>query len=371
MIYVCEPDITNKEVEYAVKCINEGFLSGTGGRFVREFEEKFSQWCGCRYGCAVTNGTAALQLAIAALGIGKGDEVIVQSFTNIATCYAVVHNGAVPVAVDSEPETWNIDSSKIEKSITKKTKAIMVVHIYGHPVDMHPVLKIARKYGLYVIEDAAEAHGATYYGKKIGSLGDAACFSFYANKIITTGEGGMIVTNKKRIYEKAQHLKNLAFSPKKRFTHYYLGNNFRISNLQAAIGLAQFERIDMFVRKKREIACKYNEILYKVHGITIPPEKPWAKNVHWMYGILVDRKKFGISRDAVMIKLKEKGIETRQFFTPMHMQPVFKKMGFFKNVKLPVSEELSRRGLYIPSGVNLTDKQIEFVGKTIMELAKE
>lgn len=370
MIYVCEPDITNKEIEYATKCIKEGFLSGTGGRFVREFEEKFSRFCGCRYGSAVTNGTAALQLVIAAIGIGKGDEVIVQSFTNIATCYAIVHNGATPVAVDSESKTWNIDPSKIEKVITKKTKAIIVVHIYGHPVDMKPVLQIAKKYGLYVIEDAAEAHGATYYGRKAGSLGDAACFSFYANKIITTGEGGMIVTNNKKIYERSQLLKNLAFSPKKRFTHYHLGNNFRLSNLQAAIGLAQMERIDEFIEKKRRIAHKYNKILKDVPGITLPCEEPWAKNVYWMYGVLVG-KKFGTSRDKLMQKLKQKGIETRHFFTPMHMQPVFKKMGFFKNIRLPVSEDLSRRGFYLPSGVNLTNKQIEFVGKTIVDLAAQ
>lgn len=370
MIYVCEPDITKRELKYATDCIKEGFLSGTGGRFVKEFEEKFSHWCGCSYGSATTSGSTALELLLQAMNIGRGDEVIVQSFTNIATCYAIVYNGATPIAADSEPDTWNIDPTKIEKLITKKTKAIMVVHIYGHPVDMNPILKIAKKHGLYVIEDAAEAHGATYYGKKIGSLGDAACFSFYANKIITAGEGGMITTNNKKIYEKAQLLKNLAFSKKKRFFHYHMGHNFRLSNLLAAIGLAQMERADEFVKKKRTLARKYNAILKDVPGITLPVEKPWAKNVYWMYGILIGPK-YGMTRDKLIKELKKKGIETRQFFIPMHQQPVFKKMGFFKKVRLPVSENLGKRGLYLPSGVNLTDKQIEFVGKTIKELAKK
>ncbi|MBI2251641.1 MAG: DegT/DnrJ/EryC1/StrS family aminotransferase [Armatimonadetes bacterium] len=370
MIYVCEPDITDKEINYAAQCIKEGFISGTGGRFVKEFEDKFSKWCNCRYGIATTSGTTALQLIISSLSIGKNDEVIVQSFTNIATCYAVVHNGATPVAIDSEPETWNINPQKIEAKITKKTKAIIVVHIYGHPVDMNPILKIAKKYNLYVIEDAAEAHGATYYGKKIGSLGDAACFSFYANKIITTGEGGMIVTNNKKTYTRAQLLKNLAFSKKKRFLHYHLGNNFRMSNIQAAIGLAQLERIDKFIKRKREIAYKYNQIFKNIPGITLPPEKPWAKNVYWMYGILINGKS-GMRRDKIMEKLKNQGIETRQFFIPMHMQPVFKKMGFFKNLRLPVSENLARQGLYLPTGVNLKDKEIEFIGRTLINLMKK
>lgn len=345
-------------------------ISGTSGGYITEFEQRFSAYCGKRYGVATTSGTTALHLAVASLELGSGDEVIVPAFTSIATVFAIVYNGATPVLVDSEAETWNIDVTKIEEKITKNTKAILPVHIYGHPCDMDPITKIAKKYNLYVIEDAAEAHGAEYKGKKAGGMGDIGCFSFYANKIITTGEGGMIVTDSAEIAERAELLRNLAFSKERRFLHHYLGFNYRMSNIQAAIGVAQLGKINTFIEKKRHLAGLYNSLLKDVPGISLPTEKSWAKNVYWMYCILVEDE-FGMSRDKLMTRLIEKGIETRTMFIPMNQQPVFHKRGLFKKLKCPVAEELSRKGLYLPSGVGLSDEQIERICDIIRSLGKE
>jgi len=345
-------------------------ISGTSGGYITEFEQRFSAYCGKQYGIATTSGTTALHLAVASLELGSGDEVIVPAFTNIATVFAIVYSGATPVLVDSEAETWNIDVTKIEEKITKNTKAILPVHIYGHPCDMDPITKIAQKYNLYVIEDAAEAHGAEYKGKKAGGMGDIGCFSFYANKIITTGEGGMIVTDSAEIAERAKLLKNLAFSEERRFLHHYLGFNYRMSNIQAAIGVAQLGKINTFIDKKRHLASLYNSLLKDVPGISLPAEKSWAKNVYWMYCILV-KDEFSMSRDKLMTRLIEKGIETRTMFIPMNQQPVFHKRGLFKKLKCPIAEELGRKGLYLPSGVGLSDEQIERICDIIRSLGKE
>jgi perosamine synthetase len=367
MIYVCEPLLGKKEIQNVIEALKDNQISGTFGKYIDELEKRFSRYCGCKYGVATSSGTTALHLALACIGIKQGDEVIIPTLTNIATAFAVIYCNAKVVVVDSEPLTWNIDVKKIEKRITKRSKAIMPVHLYGHPADLHPILKLAKTYDLVVIEDAAEAHGAEYKGRKVGGIGDIGCFSFYANKIITTGEGGMLVTNNREIYEKAKLLRNLAFSKDVRFKHDYLGFNYRMTNLQAAIGVAQLERIDKIVEKKRYIAKRYNDGLSNLKGIILPVEMPWAKNVYWMYSILVERE-FGLSRDELIKRLKEKGIETRTFFIPMNQQPVFRKMGLFKNKKCPIAEELSQKGLYLPSGIALSDEQIDYVIDSIKEI---
>ena len=369
MIPVCEPILDGKELEYVTDCVKTTWIS-SNGKYIPLFEEKFAEFCQTKYGVACNNGTTAIHLALESLGIGKGDEVIIPTFTMIATCNAVIYSGAKPVLVDSEMETWNMDPEVIEEKITPKTKAILVVHTYGHPVDMDPILEIAQKHNLFVIEDAAEAHGGEYKGKRCGSLGDVGCFSFYSNKIITTGEGGMVVTNNEEYAGKARLLRNHAFS-KPRFIHHELGYNYRITNIQAAIGLAQMEQAEYLVNRRIENAKKYNSLLKDVEGVTIPPEKDWAKNVYWMYSILIEDE-FGLSKDEMMEKLKEKGVDTRSFFYGMHQQPIFKNgnderfpdcTGLY-----PVADEFSQKGLYLPSSGKLTNKEIETVVATIKSL---
>lgn len=359
-IPVCEPFLTGKEMEYVMDCLRTNWIS-SAGKYVNEFEQRFAEYIGCKYGISTTSGTTALHLALAALKIGRGDEVIVPAFTMIAPVFAVVYTGAKPVLVDADPETWNIDVNKIEEKITPNTKAIIPVHIYGHPCDMDPIMEIAEKYNLWVIEDAAEAHGAEYKGKKVGSFGHVSCFSFYANKIITTGEGGMVVTNDEKIAERARRLKDQAYSPERRFLHTDIGFNYRMTNIQAAIGLAQLEHIDEFVEMRRRNAYLYNSRLKDVPGITLPPEKEWAKNVYWMYSILIEENEFGMSRDELMEKLKERGIETRTFFIPMHEQPAFLNLGLFKGERYPVAESLGKQGLYLPSSTGLKKEEIEYI----------
>jgi perosamine synthetase len=359
-IPVCEPKLSGKELEYVTDCIKTNWISSKG-KYITEFEERFSRYCGAKYGIATCNGTAALHLALASLGIGPGDEVICPSFSMIATANSITYTGAKPVLVDSEPETWNIDPSKIEEKITDRTKAIMVMHTYGHPCNMDPILEIAKKHDLYLIEDAAEAHGAEYRGRKVGGIGDAGCFSFYANKIIITGEGGMVVTSDEKIAEMCRLLRDQAFEPK-RFLHRYIGFNYRMTNLQAAIGVAQMDIIDESVETRRRNARLYNSLLRDVEGITLPPEAPWAKNVYWMYTVLVEDS-FGMSRDELMEFLKERGIETRSAFYPIHVQPVYAEK--YKGERYPVAEEIGRKGINLPSGNTLTNDQIRFIAETI------
>ena len=368
MIPVCEPFLSGKELEYVSDCIRSNWISSQG-KYIQEFEQSFARYCGCQYGISTTSGTTALHLALASLGIGTGDEVIIPAFTMIATAFAVAYTGAKPVLVDAEPETWNMDSSQIEARITRRTKAIMPVHIYGHPCDMDPILEIARKHHLWVIEDAAEAHGAEYKGKKAGGIGDVNCFSFYANKIITTGEGGMVVTNNADAAERARTLKDLAHSREKRFLHTDIAFNYRMTNLQAAIGLAQFEKIDDLVERRRAHAYLYNGLLKDIEGIVLPPEREWAKNVYWMYGILLEDS-FGPSRDELMERLKKQGIDTRAFFIPIHQQSAFQKENLFQGESYPIAEKISQEGLYLPSGSGLSSEQIEYVCQVIKDSRK-
>ncbi len=368
MIPVCEPLLTGKELEYVTDCLKTNWIS-SAGKYIAEFEKGFAVYCGSKQGITTTSGTTALHLALAALGLGKGDEVIIPTLTMAACAFSVIYTGAKPVLVDSEPETWNMDVAQIERKITLHTKAIMPVHIYGHPCDMDPIMDIARKHHLYVVEDAAEAHGATYKGKMAGGMGDVGCFSFYANKIITTGEGGMMVTNDEKVADRARRFKDQAFSRERRFLHTDIGFNYRMTNIQAAIGLAQLESIDRFVEMRRKNAQLYNKQLKGVSGITLPQEKKWAKNVYWMYCIVIEDE-FGMSRDDLMAYLRQKGVDTRTFFIPMHVQPAFKNMGLFEGEHYPVSEQLARKGLYLPSGSGLTEEQINSVCEAVIQAKK-
>ncbi len=365
-IPMASPALGEKEIEYVTAAVKSGWISSLG-QYVTEFENKFSKYCGAKYGVTTSSGTTALHLALAVLGIRPSDEVIIPDLTMIATANAVRYTGARPVAVDSESETWNMDATKLEAKITSKTKAIMPVHTYGHPADMDAILESARKHELFVVEDAAEAHGAEYKTRRVGGLGDVGCFSFYANKIITTGEGGMLVTNDEKIAEKARLLKDQAYEKKRRFWHQQVGFNYRLTNLQAALGLAQFERINEFVETRRKNAHLYNSLLADVECLRLPPEAEWAKNVYWMYSILV-QEGYGLSRDALIAKLTEAGIESRPFFFPVHLQPAYSD--FFNKASYPVAQCLSDTGLNLPSGNTLTEREITRVCETIRSLAK-
>lgn len=368
MIPVCEPSLIGNEIEYVTDCLKSNWISSSG-KYIQMFEEKFSSFCQVKYGVGCSNGTVAIHLALESLGIGKKDEVIVPTFTMIASSNAVIYSGAKPVLVDADKETWNIDANLIEEKITKKTKAIMPVHIYGHPCDMDAINKIAKKYNLLVVEDAAESHGAEYKGKRTGSLSDAAAFSFYSNKIITTGEGGMVVTGDEKIAEKSRLLRNHAFT-EPRFLHKEMGFNYRMTNIQAAIGVAQMENADKLVESRIKNAKVYSSLLKKVKGITLPPQKEWAKNVYWMYGILIG-KDFGPSKGEVMKKLLEKGVETRSFFYPLHRQPVYAGNDErFPDLSgsYPVAEELYAKGIYLPSSSFLAKEQIRFIVEKLAEI---
>jgi perosamine synthetase len=305
---------------------------------------------------------------LASIGLKKGDEVIVPAFTMIGSVFPIIYCGAKPVLVDAESETWNMNTDQIEEKISDRTKAIMPVHIYGHPCNMDNIVKLAEEYGLYIVEDAAEAHGAEYAGKKTGGLGDIGCFSFYANKIITCGEGGMVVTNDPKIAETARSLRDLSFPKGARiYVHSRVGYNYRMTNMQAAIGLAQLERIAEFVEMRRKNAKLYNALLSDVKGIRLPPEKEWAKNVFWMYSILIEPE-FVAIRDEVIEMLANKQIETRPFFVPMNQQPVFKEMRFFKGETYPVAAELSKKGLHLPSSSGLEEREIHYICNVIREM---
>ncbi len=375
MIPVNEPLLNGNEKKYLDECVDTGWISSEGP-FVRRFEEKMAAAVGRKYGIAVCNGTAALEVAVAALELQSGDQVIMPTFTIISCAAAVVRGGCVPVLVDCDPVTWNLDvhklKAKIENEIeirrNKRIKAIMVVHIYGLPVDMAPVLDLAEKYGLSIIEDAAQMHGQTYRGRPCGSFGDISIFSFYPNKHITTGEGGMVMTDSERLAERCRSLRNLCFEPRKRFIHRELGYNFRMTNLQAALGLAQLERLKQFVERKRHMGKRYTELLSDVEGLELMPEKTgYADNIYWVYGVVL---KDIVSFDAeeAMRRLGNREIGTRPFFWPMHEQPVFQKKGLFEGESYPVAERLARRGFYIPSGMALTDVQIDEVADAVKEM---
>lgn len=368
IIPVNQPLISKEAKKNVNSALNTGWISSSGD-FVNKFETKFSKFIGVKYGIAVSSGTAALHVALLAVGIGKGDEVVVPAFTMAATWLAILYVGAIPVFVDCEPETYNIDPNLIERVITKKTKAIIPVHIYGHSADMDPILQIARKHKLIVIEDAAEAHGGTYKGRMCGSMSDISCFSFYGNKIITTGEGGMVLTNNKKYADAVRRFKDLCHSPKKRFIHDGIGYNYRMTNLQAALGVGELENIDKYLRLKLQMADFYRRGLQNIDGIKLPVTKPGVKNVYWMYAILIDESKFGIDKDQLRQRLFEKGIDTRDFFYSPKDQPILKKYVSNKE-NFPITQKISKYGLYLPSGLALTKVQQKKVINMILEIKK-
>lgn len=378
MIPVNEPLLDGNEKHYLNECIDTGWISSEGP-FVKRFEESMAETCGRQHGIAVCNGTAALEIAVAALCLEPGDEIVIPTFTIISCAAAIVRCGLVPVLVDSDPVTWNMDveklkniiKSEIEKKNNRKIKAIMVVHIYGLPTDMDPVLELAASYGLKIIEDAAEMHGQAYRGRPCGSFGDLSIFSFYSNKHITTGEGGMVLTDNDLLAERCRSLRNLCFQAKKRFVHEELGYNFRMTNLQAALGVAQLERLDEFVARKRRMGERYTKLFVRVAGLQLMPQRTdYAENIYWVYGmVLKDNVPF--DAEEAMRRLGQKGIGTRPFFWPMHEQPIFGKIGLFKGESHPVAERLARRGFYIPSGMALTDKQMDEVADAVKELMRD
>ena len=367
VIPVCEPTLGGNEAKYVLDCIESNWIS-SAGKYIPRFEEAFAQAAGTRYGVACANGTVALHLALATLGIGPGDEVILPTFTMVATINAVSYTGATPVLVDSEPLTWNMDLNQVADKITPHTRAVMQVHTYGHPVDMDPLMEMAEQQGFKVIEDAAEAHGAEYKGRRAGSMGHAGSFSFYANKIITTGEGGMITTDNPDIARLARNLRDHAFSEERHFWHKYLGFNYRMTNLQAAVGLAQTEQMEGFVKARRANAARYTAALQQIPGIVTPPQAQWAKNVFWMYSVLV-RDEFGMNRDQLRAYLANNGIETRTFFIPMHLQPIYYQS--FKGQRYPVAEMLCQRGFYLPSASSLTPHEIDYVVEKVGEARQQ
>ncbi len=375
IIPVNEPLIGEQEIANVLDCLKTGWIS-SAGKYLEEFEQAWASYCGMRYGVAVSNGTTALQVAVACLGLEPGDEVILPTFTIISCAQAITYNGGVPVLVDCEPRTWCMDASQVEARITQRTRAIMPVHIYGHPVDMDPILALAKRHGLFVVEDAAEAHGAEYLSgrgtdhatwRRCGSLSDLSVFSFYANKLVTTGEGGMVLTNDPALAERARSLRNLCFRRERRFYHTELGHNFRLTNLQAAIGLAQVERMPQTILKKRWMGQSYTQRLSHLSNIQLPVEEPWARQVYWMYGLVLDEST-GLDAAEFARLMQGEGIETRPFFLGIHEQPVYTNQGLFAGEKYAVSERIARQGLYLPSGLTLTELQLEQVCQAVEKI---
>jgi perosamine synthetase len=356
-IPVAKPDINEMELENVVEAVKSGWISSKGP-FIEAFEKGFSNYLGVKHAISVSNGTVALHLALSALGVGRGHEVLVPSLTFIAVANAATYTGASPVFIDSHPEYWCIDPEAVEKSITDRTKAIILVHLYGHPCDLDPILEIARVHGLYVIEDCAEAHGAEYKGKLVGSFGDASCFSFYGNKIVTTGEGGMCLTNNTELAERMRILRDHGMNPSKRYWHDVVGFNYRMTNVQAAIGVAQLAKLERLVNRKREIAKLYSEFLKQTEGMVQSPEMPWARSTYWFYSILVKPD----IREKLTSDLDQQGIETRPFFYPIHTLPPYRD-----GLKLRVAEQLSARGLNLPSGPDIENDELQHVASAVRD----
>jgi perosamine synthetase len=375
MIPVNEPLLGERELEYVTECIRTGWIS-SAGRFIELFEEAWAAYCGIGYGIAVSNGTVALEVAVGSIGLKPGDEVIMPTFTIISCALAVLRNGGIPVLVDCDPHTWCMDASQVGSKITDRTRAIMPVHIYGHPVDMDGLWALAEKHDLVIVEDAAEVHGAEYLSgrdganptwRRCGGLGHISAFSFYANKLVTTGEGGMVLTNDAAYAEKAQSLRNLCFRPERRFFHTELGSNYRMTNMQAAIGLAQIERMEEIIARKRWMGQAYTKRLQGIPGLQLPVEEPWAKQVYWMYGVVLDEDR-GMDASEFGHRLRKQGVGTRPFFLGMHEQPVLLGQGLFAGEHYPIAERIARQGLYLPSGLALTEAQLEQVCEAVRVL---
>jgi perosamine synthetase len=369
IIPVNSPIITNLDALEVYKTVKSGWISSSGNKIIN-FEEKFAKLTNRKFAATVANGTAALEIAIKSLNLKPNFEVIIPTFNIISAALAVVKNNLKPVLVDSDLNTWNMCLKDFEKKITKKTRAIIVTHTYGFPCNIDQIIKICKKNKIIIIEDAAEMIGQTYKGKPCGSFGEISIFSFYANKHITTGEGGIILTNNKKLYEKACSLRNLAFGKKNRFNHDDMGWNYRFTNMQAALGLSQLKRLGKIVRVKRRIGLQYYNLLKKNKHITIqPPTLNNESNIYWIFGILIKRNsKF--KKETVIKKLLNKGIQCRDFFWPMHKQKIFKNLKQFKNKKFPIADLLSKNGFYIPTGMRITKKEIKYIATSINNIFK-
>jgi len=369
-IPVCTPLLGKAEAENVNNAMAQGAISGFFGDYLPAFEEGFAEYCECSDGVAVSNGTTALHLALATLRIGPDDEVLVSTLTNMATIFAILYQGATPVPVDIEPDTWNLDPELLEARVTNRTKAILVVHLFGHPVDMDPVMDLAERHGLAVIEDAAEAHGALYKGRKVGGIGDIGCFSFYANKILTTGEGGMLTLKDHKLADRARSLKSLAFGEANKFMHVDLGYNYRLTNLQAAIGCAQLDRIGDIIERKRRTARRYTELLSGEKWLQLPVQKAYARNVYWMYHVAL-RGVATSARSDVMSALAERGIETREGFIPANQQDIFQGQGWARPDDCPKANAAGATGFYLPSGPLLTADDVEYVASNLIEVLRD
>jgi len=361
-IPVGAPSIGEEEIANVMEAMRSGWISSLGA-FIGEFERAFAAFCGARHGVAVSNGTVSLHLALVAAGVGPGDEVIIPSLTFVATANVVRYCGATPVFVDSERETWQLDPTALEARITPRTRAIIPVHLYGHPCDMDPIIEIATRHGLIVLEDAAEAHGAEYRGRRVGTLGAIGCFSFYGNKIITTGEGGMCVTNDGTLADRLRLLRDHGMDPKRSYWHEIIGFNYRMTNLQAAVGVAQAKKLPGFIEKKRQIAQWYAAQLAplaEAGRLSLHPEASWARNVYWMYSVILSDA--CPSLDVLRTRLNDRGVDSRPFFHPIHTLPPYAN-----GQSLPVAEHLASRGLNLPSGTGLSKAEVERVARALAE----
>ena len=368
-INVSEPKLSNKAKDYVLDCLKTEWISSSGS-YLETFERKWAKYCNKKYAVSVTSGTAALIVALKALNLKPGDEVIMPSFTIISCALAIIEAGGKPILADCDLDTWCIKTDEIKKKISSRTKAILIVHMFGHPVNIDEIKEIIKNKKIDIIEDAAESHGSRFKNKVVGSFGKISCFSFYVNKLITTGEGGMALTNDKGLYNKMKNLRNLAFNKTRRFSHNEIGYNYRMTNIQAAIGLSQLEKITEHIEIKRKNTLLYNKILTSYDlPISLPLEKKWAKNTFWMYGIVLKNKK--MTAKILSKKLFENNIETRPLFLGMHEQPIFKKMKLFKKENYPNTEYISKYGLYLPSGLRLNKSKIEFICRTLKRILSE
>jgi perosamine synthetase len=366
-IPVAAPALVGNEKKYVLDCLDSNWIS-SNGKYIEQFETGFTDFCGVKHALSCTNGTVALHLALLALGVGPGDEVIVPTLTYIATANAVSYCSAKPVFVDSEPETWNLAPELLEEKISPRTKAIIVVHLYGHPGNMDPIMTLAHKYGISVVEDAAEAHGAEYKGIRVGSIGDIATFSFYGNKIITTGEGGMVTTNDDHLAARVKQLKGQGVDPTQRYWFPIIGYNYRMTNIAAAIGLAQLEKADWHIQRRREVARWYLEELASIEGLQLPVEKSWVKNVYWMFSV-VFTDQIDSERDEIIERMKMQGIETRPFFYPMHVLPPYIEIA--KGNQFPVADALSTRGINLPSWAGLTRENVKYISNSLIRAIRK
>lgn len=367
---VSRPLLDARETELVHDAMVAGDISGYHGKFIKEFETKFAEFIGVKHAVTCSNGTTALHLALATIGITDGDEVLVSTFTNMATLFSIVYQGAIPVPIDCESDTWNVDPRLLEAKITPRTRAILVVHIYGHPVDMDPVMAVARAHNLFVVEDVAEAHGAEYNGVRVGGIGDIAAYSFYANKILTTGEGGMVTTNNDAWAARARSLKSLAFGKENKFMHDDIGFNYRLPNLQCAIGVAQLEKWEEIKKRKRAMAAYYLNALKDIPELQLPVEKPYALNIYWMF-LMVLRGALKGKRTEVMAELKKRGVETREGFVPANEQHVFIARGLTKPEDCPVASSFASDSFYIPSGTDISDEELAYVAAQVHDVVAQ